>query len=107
MNSSLSAEEEHKFGKPFEILTDSESCYGILFAGNLEHMLKLVCSSLSSLNIEWKVFSKDFRLKCRTKHDSEFVSKGGQQFEAFLRKKFVKFYLQFQRVILLRFSTFV
>ena len=76
MNSSI-GEEEAKFGKPFDSLTESESSYGILFAGNLAPMMKLVCNALSSLNIEWKVFSKDFRLKCRTKHDSELVSKGG------------------------------
>ena len=56
-------------------------------------MLRLVCGAMSSLNIEWKVLSKDYRLKCRTKCDTETSKKGVSQFENFLRKKFVKFTL--------------
>jgi hypothetical protein len=79
--------------------------------------MTLTCEVLKQLDIEWQIIPKDLKMKCRSRIDENSVSEYEQlmQFDSpedasstmnsnkdelikeFLRKNFVKFYINFYK----------
>ena len=71
--------------------------YGIIVEGDLPQIMTALCTVLKELNFEWKIGSKDFKLKVRKVIDDS-IPLDESAIDNYIKKNFLKFTMHVQRV---------
>ena len=62
-------------------------------------MLKVICSALIEVGIEWQYDRHEMKLKCRTKVNDDKLFEDDKFIEDYIRKEFLKFYVYINKIV--------
>ena len=62
-------------------------------------MLKVICSALIEVGIEWQYDKHEMKLKCRTKVNDDKLFEDDKFIEDYIRKEFLKFYVYINKIV--------